>query len=73
VRAAVPYDERAHRLAIAAHLATGDRSAAVAAGRATSAVLADLAVAPEPSTELLLRQVAAAGRGVSDVALRSNS
>lgn len=61
VRAAVPYDERAHRLAIEAHLGAGDRAAADAAARSTRAMLADLGVDPAPATEAVLAQVQADG------------
>jgi len=56
VRSASPYDERAHRLAVAAHLQRGDRLAAARAVAATRTMLAELAADPEPATEMLLRQ-----------------
>lgn len=56
VRVASPYDERSHRLAVAAHLQRGDRLAAARAVAATRTMLAELAADPEPATEMLLRQ-----------------
>jgi DNA-binding SARP family transcriptional activator len=59
VRDAAPYDERAHRLAIAAHIDNDDRTAARHAARTTMVMLADLAVDPEPATQALLTQATA--------------
>jgi DNA-binding SARP family transcriptional activator len=59
VRDAAPYDERAHRLAIVAHIDNADRAAARHAARVTQELLADLAVEPEQTTRALLRQVTA--------------
>lgn len=69
VRSASPYNERAHRLAVAAHLAHGDRVAAARAVAATRRMLAELAADPEPATELLLRQaeLRAGGAGLTAV------
>jgi DNA-binding SARP family transcriptional activator len=57
VRVATPYDERAHRLAIAANLEAGDRVSAAEAARATRAMLAELEVDAEPATAVLLARV----------------
>ena len=51
-----PYDERAYRLAIAAHIQRRDRQAIAHAVAATRAVLDDLGVEPEAPTQMLLRQ-----------------
>ena len=59
VRRASPYDERAHRLAIAAHLQRSDRDAVLHATAAAWEMLDDLGVDPEPETRMLLRQAAA--------------
>ena len=64
-RSASPYDERAHRLAVAAHLQRGDRLAAARAVAATRAMLAELAADPEPATEMLLRQTASRVGGLA--------
>ena len=53
---ASPYDERAYRLAIAAHIQRRDRQAIAHAVAATLAMLDDLGVEPEPETQMLLRQ-----------------
>jgi DNA-binding SARP family transcriptional activator len=70
-RRASPYDERTHRLAMAAHLQRRDRAGALTAVDATEAVLADLGVPPEEATAMLIRQVrhrvAASDAGVVDV------
>ena len=50
-----PYLEAAHRLAIAAAIQRGDRARVLAAITRTGRVLAELGVAPEPATEMLLR------------------
>ena len=51
-----PYDERAYRLAIAAHIQRRDRHAIAHAVAATRAMLDDLGVDPEAPTQMLLRQ-----------------
>ena len=51
-----PYDERAYRLAIAAHIQRRDRQAIAHAVAATRAMLDDLGVEPEAPTQMLLRQ-----------------
>ena len=51
-----PYDERAFRLLIAAHLARGDRAQARLAGRRTRAALDELGVEPDDQTAILLRR-----------------
>jgi LuxR family transcriptional regulator, maltose regulon positive regulatory protein len=51
-----PYDERAYRLAIAAHIQRRDRQATAQAVTATKAMLDDLGVEPEAPTQMLLRQ-----------------
>ena len=53
-----PYLERAHRLAVAAHLQGRDRSATRAAVARLEAVLAGLGVPPDPATQILLRNAA---------------
>jgi DNA-binding SARP family transcriptional activator len=53
---ASPYDERAHRLAIAAHLQLHDRRAIASAAARVRAMLAELGVEPEAATGMLLRQ-----------------
>lgn len=54
--AADPYDERAFRLLIAAHLQRGDRSQVRSAVERTLAMLRDLGVDPSPQTAILVRQ-----------------
>lgn len=56
-REASPFDERAHRLAMAAHLQRRDRAGALAAVDATEAMLDDLGVPPEEATAMVIRQV----------------
>ena len=56
VKRASPYQERAHRLAIAAQLQRRDRDAVVDAVGAAQAMLDSLGVEPEPGTRMLLRQ-----------------
>jgi LuxR family transcriptional regulator, maltose regulon positive regulatory protein len=51
-----PYDERPYRLAIAAHIQRRDRHAIAQAVAATQAMVDDLGVEPEASTQMLLRQ-----------------
>jgi DNA-binding SARP family transcriptional activator len=58
--AADPYDERAFRLLIAAHLLRGDRAGTLDAVRRTIDALAELGVAPDDRTAILLRQAGAA-------------
>jgi DNA-binding SARP family transcriptional activator len=52
-----PYSERAHRLAMAAALRGRDRLRIDAVGRRTLLTLDELGAAPEPATEILLRQI----------------
>jgi DNA-binding SARP family transcriptional activator len=54
-----PYTERAHRLAIAAHLQRRDRHAVAHAASSMQSVLGELGVEPEQPTAMLLRQAAA--------------
>ena len=56
VTRSAPYDERAHRLAIAAHIHRRDRRAIAHAVATTLALLDDFGVDPEPETKMLLRQ-----------------
>jgi LuxR family transcriptional regulator, maltose regulon positive regulatory protein len=58
VLASDPYGERAHRLAVAAHMQAGDRSATSAAVDRLTAMLAELGTPAEPATEILLRNAA---------------
>ncbi len=51
-----PYSERAHRLAIAAHVQRGDHHSLKASVSALTAMLDELDVDPEPSTRMLLRR-----------------
>jgi DNA-binding SARP family transcriptional activator len=63
-----PYLERAHRLAIAAHLHGHQPGRAVAAVARAQNALDELGVDPEPATAMLMRQAAAwapAGQGVA--------
>jgi DNA-binding SARP family transcriptional activator len=55
VTAASPFDERARRLAIAAHLQRDDRPAVTEALRDTRRMLAEVGVDPEPGTRMLFR------------------
>jgi DNA-binding SARP family transcriptional activator len=55
VLAADPYGERAHRLAVAAHMQARDRSSTAAAVDRLAGMLAELGARPEPATEILLR------------------
>ena len=57
--AADPYLERAHRLAIAVHRQARDRSATRAAVEDLHAMLHDLGVEPDDTTQMLLRGTAA--------------
>jgi len=54
-----PHDERAHRLAIAAHLQRGDADAVAGAVASTRAALDALDVDPEPATRMVLNQAGA--------------
>ncbi|HKE74637.1 MAG TPA: BTAD domain-containing putative transcriptional regulator [Acidimicrobiales bacterium] len=54
--AADPYRERAHRLAVAAHLQARDRPATAATVERLGRVLDELGVDPEDTTAMLLRQ-----------------
>jgi DNA-binding SARP family transcriptional activator len=56
VKREAPYDERVHRLAIAAHIQRRDRQAIAQAVAATQAMLDDLGVDPDPGTQMLFRQ-----------------
>jgi LuxR family transcriptional regulator, maltose regulon positive regulatory protein len=58
VLGADPYVERAHRLAIAAHMQGRDRSATTAAVRRLDRMLAELDAKPETTTQILLRNAA---------------
>ena len=58
VKQASPFDERAHRLAIAAQLQRRDRGAVAAAVAAARTMLDGLGVEPEPGTRMLFRQAA---------------
>ena len=58
-RAASPYLERAHRLAVAAQLQRRDHQGAARAVAEAEAMLADLGLEPEPDTAMLLRQARA--------------
>jgi DNA-binding SARP family transcriptional activator len=54
---AEPWSEAAHRLAIAAHLARGDRASARRAYDRCAAALGELGVDPDPATEMLARTI----------------
>jgi DNA-binding SARP family transcriptional activator len=56
VKRASPFDERAHRLAIAAQLQRGDRAAVSGAVAAARQMLDSLGVQPEAGTQMLFRQ-----------------
>lgn len=56
VTVSAPYSERAHRLAIAAHLQRGERHDIDRAVASARAMLDDLGVQPEAATQMLLRQ-----------------
>jgi LuxR family transcriptional regulator, maltose regulon positive regulatory protein len=56
---ASPYDERAHRLAIASRLQTGDREGLHLAVARVNEALRDLDVPPDDATQMLIRQAAA--------------
>ena len=58
-RAASPYLERAHRLAVAAQLQRRDHQGAARAVAEAEAMLAELGLEPEPATAMLLRQARA--------------
>ena len=70
--AAEPYLEAAHRLAIAAAIQRGDRARVLAAITRTGRALAELGVAPEPTTEMLLRS-ASCRRGTTRARLLNAS
>lgn len=53
---AAPYDERAHRLAIAAHMHRRDREGITEAIDSLQRALTDLDVEPEPATAMLVRR-----------------
>jgi DNA-binding SARP family transcriptional activator len=56
--AAAPYDERAHRLAIAAHMHRRDRRGLDDAVACVLAAVDDVGAEPEPATRMLLRRAA---------------
>jgi LuxR family maltose regulon positive regulatory protein len=56
-----PYREQAHRLSVAAHLQMGDMAGARLALHRLDAMLDDLGVPPEASTEILRRDVVSRG------------
>jgi DNA-binding SARP family transcriptional activator len=56
VKRASPFDERAHRLAIAAQLQRGDRAAVAGAIASARQMLDSLGVEPEAGTQMLFRQ-----------------
>jgi len=58
-RAASPYLERAHRLAVAAQLQRRDHQGAARAVAEAESMLAELGLEPEPATAMLLRQARA--------------
>ena len=58
-RAASPYFERAHRLAVAAQLQRRDHEGVAGAVAGAEAMLAELDLEPEPATAMLLRQARA--------------
>ena len=60
---ACPFDERAHRLALAARLQIGDLSGARTVRRRLNLALADLGCPPEPATAVLLRRAERLLRG----------
>ena len=64
VLAADPYDERAHRLAIAARIQAGDRTATTVAIDRMREALGDLGVGPDERTQVLLRQADHAQRAL---------
>lgn len=63
---ASPYSERGHRLAIAAHLHKRDHDGADRVVATVGAMLDDLGVDPEPSTQMLIRQAASRARLYED-------
>lgn len=65
VCAACPYDERAHRLVLAAQLGAGDRAAAARAADRVMAMLDELSVTPEPETLELIDRAGARPRRVA--------
>jgi DNA-binding SARP family transcriptional activator len=60
VLAADAYNERAHRLAIAAQIQLGDHTAAGEAARRMNEAFAEFGVSPSESTKILLRRIALA-------------
>ncbi|HEV8221470.1 MAG TPA: BTAD domain-containing putative transcriptional regulator [Streptosporangiaceae bacterium] len=56
-----PYNERAHRLAVATQLHLGDHQAARDAATRMTAALADAGAAPSETSRILLRRIAATG------------
>jgi DNA-binding SARP family transcriptional activator len=58
VLASDPYAERAHRLAVAAHMQAGDRSACSASVDRLAGMLAEFGAPAEPATQILLRNAA---------------
>jgi len=55
--AADPYNERAHRLALATQIHLGDHGAAAGSAQRMTAALAEAGVAPSPTTQILLRRL----------------
>jgi DNA-binding SARP family transcriptional activator len=55
-RGAAPYDERAHRLVVAAQMQRRDRAGVLHALQAVEDMLADAGVEPESATAMLIRQ-----------------
>ena len=64
VLAADPYDERAHRLAIAARIQAEDRTATTAAIDRMREALGEIGVGPDERTQVLLRQAHHAQRAL---------
>ncbi len=58
VLASDPYAERAHRLAVAAHMQAGDRSACSASVDRLAGMLAEFGAPAEPATQILMRNAA---------------
>jgi hypothetical protein len=58
VLAADPYLERGHRLVIASHHQSRDRTGTAGAVRRLTLVLDELGVHPDPATQILLRNAA---------------
>jgi DNA-binding SARP family transcriptional activator len=70
VLASDPYAERAHRLAVAAHMQAGDRSATAAAVDRLDEMLDELGASAEPATQILRRN---AGDWLAPVTSRPGS